>query len=77
METLFVAVVALVAGFLLAALLLYELVKTRLEAQFEERLRQTREQATEEALKRSRATLKGQSRYPLSGKLSAIGIKVL
>lgn len=59
METLFVGLVALVVGFLLAALLLYPSVKIR-ETQFQERLRKTNEQAAEDAVRRSRAAVKGQ-----------------
>ena len=54
------AVVALFAGCVLGALVVYWFDRGRFEVQLPERLRESNEQAAEEALKRSRATLKGQ-----------------
>ena len=60
MEDLALAVVALFAGCVLGALVVYWFDRGRFEVQLPERLRESNEQAAEEALKRSRATLKGQ-----------------
>ena len=59
MEVVFGVVVGLVAGALLAAVL-YSSLKLRLDAQWEERVRKVKEEASQEALKQSAATLKGQ-----------------
>ncbi len=60
MEELALAVAALFAGCVLGALVVYWFDRGRFEAQLPERLRESNEQAAGEALKRSRATLKGQ-----------------
>ena len=60
METFLLLLVGLIAGCLLAVLVLYPALKMRLEAEFEERFRQQKQQITEETLKRSSATLRGQ-----------------
>ena len=59
MEILLGVVAGLVAGSLLAAVL-YSSLRMRLEAGFNERLRQSKTQVTEETLRRSGAALKGQ-----------------
>jgi len=63
-DALFVALLTLVGGFLVGAVLIYSLLylslKIRFEAQFQERLRQGSKQAAEETLRRSSASVKGQ-----------------
>ena len=59
MDTLLVAVVA-IASFLLGTLLLYPFLKAQFEAQYQLRQEQDKDRVTQEALRRSSATLKGQ-----------------
>ena len=60
METLLVALGSLLFGFLLSMLFLYPFLKARFDAQVSESVRQSREQAAQEALRRSSAVIKGQ-----------------
>ena len=60
MEIVLVALGTLVFGFLLATLLLVPLLGGRYEAKLAERVRTVKEEAGEEAIRHSRATLKGQ-----------------
>lgn len=61
MEPFILAAVVLLAGVLVAVAIAYSSSqKARIEAQFEERLRQSKDQVAEETLRRSSATLKGQ-----------------
>ena len=60
METAAPVLIGLTSGFLLAVLLLYTFLKNSFEAQFQERMRESNEQAADMAVKRSRATVKGQ-----------------
>jgi predicted Holliday junction resolvase-like endonuclease len=59
MEVLLGVVVGLIAGALFASVV-YSSLKVRLDAQWEERVRKVKEEASQAALKQSAATLKGQ-----------------
>ena len=60
METLLVALGSLLFGFLLSTLLLYPFLRARFDAQVSESVRQSKEQAVQETLRRSSAIIKGQ-----------------
>jgi predicted Holliday junction resolvase-like endonuclease len=60
MEFILTALGFLVFGFLLATLFLYPFLKARFDAQVAESVRQSSEQAAQDALRRSSATIKGQ-----------------
>ena len=60
MEIVLVALGSLVFGFLLATLILHPLLKARFDAEVAESIRKSRDQIAEDALRASRATLKGQ-----------------
>ena len=60
MDVLLIATGSLILGVLLTTLFLYPFLKSRSEAQLAESIRQSREHIKGEALKGSRATIKGQ-----------------
>ena len=60
MDVLLIGTGFLIFGFLLGVLLVYPFLKARFDAEVSEAVRKGREQAAQEAVKRSSATIKGQ-----------------